>query len=179
MVKQVEQVNGNIATIEQQIKKNSESFQTELAVLKTLPGISDMIALTIISEIGVNMDVFPSHEHLASWVIICPGNNESAGKKKSGRTRRGNNYLKAALVQAAWAASRTKNTYFQSKFKALATRKGGKKAAIAIAHKILVACYHMLKKKVVFKELGAQYLEQLQAERKVKLRLPKIFSFSA
>lgn len=174
MVKQVEQVDNDIATIEEQIRKNSQSFQEELELLKTIHGISDMIALTIISEIGVDMEVFPSHEHLASWAAICPGNNESAGKKKSGRTRRGNNYLKAALVQAAWAASRIKNTYLQSKFKALATRKGGKKAAIAIAHKILTACYHMLKKKMPFNELGAQYLDQLQAERKVKYHIKRL-----
>jgi transposase len=174
MVKQVEQVDENIGRIEQQIKKNSEAFQVELELLKTVPGISDMIALTIISEIGVDMEVFPSHEHLASWAAICPGNNESAGKKKSGRTRRGNNYLKRALVQAAWAAFRTKNTYLQSKFKALATRKGGKKAAVAIAHKILVACYHILKKKVVFEELGEEYLEKQQAERKVKYHIKRL-----
>lgn len=174
MVKQVEEVDSNIAIIEEQIKNNSKPFQAELELLETIPGVSEMIALTIISEIGVDMEVFPSHEHLASWAAICPGNNESAGKKKSGRTRRGNNYLKAALVQAAWAASRTKNTYIQSKFKALATRKGGKKAAIAIAHKILVACYHMLKKKMPFDELGAQYLDQLQAQRKVKYHVKRL-----
>jgi transposase len=173
-VEQVEQVDKNITIIEEQIKKNSEPFNSELELLQTIPGISRTIAVTIISEIGVDMEVFPSHEHLASWAAICPGNNESAGKKKSGRTRRGNNYLKTALVQAAWAASRTNNTYLQSKFKAMVARKGGKKTAIAIAHKIIVACYHMLKKKVPFDELGAQYLDQLQAERKVKYHVKKL-----
>lgn len=174
MVQQVEQVDRNITIIEEQIKKDSEPFAWELELLQTIPGVSSTTAITIISEMGVNMEVFPTHEHLASWAAICPGNNESAGKKKSGRTRRGNNYLKTALVQAAWAASRTKGTYLQSKFKALVTRKGGKKAAIAISHKILVACYHMLKKKVPFDELGAQYLDQLQAERKVKYHIKKL-----
>lgn len=174
MVRQVEEADNNIIKIEKHISKDSECFKPEIELLETIHGISSTIAITIISEIGVNMAVFPSHEHLASWAAICPGNNESAGKKKSGRTRRGNNYLKTALLQAAWAASRTKNTYLQSKFKAMAIRKGGKKAAIAIGHKILVACYHMLKKKVPFDELGAQYLDQLQAERKVKYHVKKL-----
>jgi transposase len=174
MAKQVEQINNNIAEIEHQIDKDSEPFNLELELLQTIPGISRSAAVTVISEIGVNMEVFPSHEHLASWAALCPGNNESAGKKRSGRTRRGNNYLKTALVQAAWAASRTKNTYLQSKFKAMVVRKGGKKTAVAISHKILVACYHMLKKKVPFNELGAQYLDQLQAERRVKYYVKKL-----
>jgi transposase len=171
---QVKEREQQIISIDEEIKNHSKAFENELRLLQTIPGISEAIALVIISEIGVDMSQFPSHEKLASWAALCPGNNESAGKQKSGRTRRGNNYLKNALVQAAWAASRTKNTYLQSKYKALAARKSGKKAAIAIAHRILVASYYILRDKCEFKELGAQFLDQLQAERKVKYYVKRL-----
>lgn len=174
MALQVEQKEQQIVSIDKEIKKHSKIFERELGVLQTTPGVSEAIALVIISEIGVDMAQFPTHEKLASWAALCPENSESAGKQKSGRTRRGNNYLKSALVQAAWAASRTKNTYLQSKYRALAARKGGKKAAIAIAHRILVASYYMLRDKLEFKDLGAQFLDQLQAERKVKYYVKRL-----
>lgn len=174
MARQVEQRDKQLAEIDKEIKRHSTPFGKELQLLQTIPGVSETVALTIISEIGVDMNQFPSHEKLASWATLCPGNNESAGKKKSGRTRRGNNYLKTTLLQAAWAASRTKNTYLQSKYKALAARKGGKKAAVAIAHRILVAGYYMLKDKKEFKELGAQFLDQLQADRKAKYYVKRL-----
>lgn len=135
MALQIEQREQQMLNIDKEIRNHLTPFKKELILLQTIPGVSETIALTIISEIGVDMNRFPSHENLASWAALCPGNNESAGKQKSGRTRRGNNYLKGALVQAAWAASRSKNTYLQAKYKGLAARKGGKKAAIAIAHR--------------------------------------------
>jgi transposase len=174
MALQIDQQDKRLAEVDVEIKKHANPFENQLKLLQTIPGVSEMAALTIISEIGVDMNQFPSHEKLASWATLCPGNNESAGKKKSGRTRRGNNYLKTTLLQAAWAASRTKNTYFQAKYRALAARKGGKKAAIAIAHRILVAVYHMLKNDKEFQELGAQFLDQLQAARKVKYHVKRL-----
>ena len=171
---QVEKQEEWILNIDRELRVLSEVFDRELTLLQTIPGVSEMVALTVISEIGTDMNQFPSHEKLASWAAVCSGNNESAGKQKSGRTRRGNNYLKGALVQTAWAASRAKNTYLQAKYRALAARKGGKKAAIAIAHKILVSIYYMLKNNCEFKELGPKVLDQLQAERKVKYHVKRL-----
>lgn len=163
-----------ISKIEQEILLRSAPFTDELSLLCTIPGVSMITATVIISEIGVDMAHFPSHENLASWAALCPGNNESAGKIRSSRTRRGNNYLKSALIQAAWAASRKKDSYFQAKFRALVSRKGSKQAVTAIAHRILIACYHMLKRRCVFKELGPKFLDTLQAERKAKFYLKRL-----
>lgn len=163
-----------IVRIDQEIETHSKKFRQEVELLQTIPGISSQVALVIISEIGIDMNQFPTHERLASWATLCPGNNESAGKKKSSRTRRGNNYLKSTLIQSAWAASRTKNTYLQAKYRALAARKGGKKAAVAVAHRILTACYYILKKRCEYKELGAGFLDKLQSERKAKYHVKRL-----
>ncbi len=119
------------------------------------------------AEIGVDMDVFPSEHHLASHSGMCPGNNESAGKKKSSRTRQGNKHLKATLAELAWAAIHTKKSHYKAKYESMVARRGKKKALIAVGHKILCAVYHILKNKEPFKELGYEYL----AERKKKNRL--------
>src|SRR3972149_354938 len=106
------------------------------------------------------MSKFPSASHLSSWAGMSPGNNESAGKKKSGRTTSGDKWIKAGLVQCALSASRTKNTYFRDKYHRLAGRRGKKRGAIAIGHKILVIAYHILKDRIGYKELGADYLDR-------------------
>jgi transposase len=174
MIAHVGHLETTISQVEGDIINHSKPYEDEVELLTTIPGFSTTIATAIISEIGVDMSQFPTHSNLASWATVCPGNNESAGKQKSGRTRRGNNYLKGSLLQAAWAASRTKNTYLQSKYRAIAARKGSKKAAIAIAHKILVICYHMLKDKKEFHEIGSQFLDSLNAERKVKYHVQRL-----
>ena len=152
--------------IDKQLKENELMLDAEL--LATIPGVGKDGAAYIIAEIGNNMDQFPSEQHLASWAGMSPGSNESAGKKKSTRITHGDKYLKVLLVQFAWAATRTKGTYLRSKYDSLVGRRGKKRALIAVGHKILVAAYFILKNKVAYKELGAEYLQELKKGKQIK-----------
>jgi transposase len=160
----------------------SGPYQKELELLKTIPGVAEGIGIGIISEIGVNMEQFPSHKHLASWAGVSPGNNESAGKNKSGSITQGNKWLKTQLVEAGWAASRSKETYLSSKYRSLVKRKGPKKAIIALGHKILVSAYYILKELKSYKELGSRYVENTKKDKLIsfyKTQLAKLEENSA
>lgn len=148
-----------IADIEADMERYFAPYKEKEELLQTIPGVGPNAARIIIAEIGADMSVFPSASHLASWAGISPGNNESAGKKKSTRTTRGNKALKSVLVEAAWAASKTR-TYLGSKYWSIAGRKDKKRAVVAIGHKILVICYHVLQTGKPYSELGADYLEK-------------------
>ena len=119
------------------------------------------MAVVIIAELGVDMKVFGSSSHVSKWTGVCPGNNESAGKRKSGRSSKGNCPLKTALVEAARAAARAKGTHLREKFYRVESRRGSKRAAVTVAHKILVAVCHMLDKQVSYNDLGDLYLDKL------------------
>jgi hypothetical protein len=119
------------------------------------------------------MGQFASAAHLASWVGICPGNDESAGKRRSGRTTKGNRWLRVILVQCAWAASRSKGTYLQAMYKRLAARRGKKRALVAVGHRILEIVYNVLKKGQNYRELGADYLDKPEDKERLKQRLLK------
>jgi transposase len=133
--------------------------------LQTIPGVSQRVAETVLAEIGPRMEQFPSADHLASWAGMCPGNNESAGKRRSGRITKGNRWLKRILVQAAWAASHTKGTYLAAQYRRLAKRRGCKRALVAVGHTLLVIIYHVLKRGTTYAELGADFLERLEPAR--------------
>jgi transposase len=133
--------------------------------LATIPGIDVRAAESVLAEIGIDMEVFPSDGHLASWAGMCPGQHESAGKRQSGRTRKGNQWLRATLVQVAWAASRAKRTYLSAQYRRLAGRRGRKRALVAVGHTILVMIYHVLKEGTSYEELGADYFDRLDTER--------------
>ena len=139
-----------------------------LCLLVTIPGISRKTAEVVLAEVGTDMGRFETSEHLASWAGLCPGSNESAGKRMSGRTRRGDRWLRSALVQSAWAVSRAKQTYLQAHYRRLARRRGKKKALIAVAHTMLGMCYQVLKKGQSYQELGADYLDKLGPEQRTK-----------
>lgn len=125
-------------------------------------------ASVVIAEMGVNMDLFPTENHLSSWAGMSPGNNESAGKKKPGTTTHGNKFLKTMLTEFAWAAAKKKDTYLRAKYQSLVGRKGKKKTLVAVGHKILIMCYHILKYKVPYRELGATYLDVRKKDRITK-----------
>lgn len=165
-----------VAELDKQIDKLLEENQMTLDVelLSTIPGVDKNSAATIVAEIGNDMSQFPSEGHLASWAGISPGNNESAGKKKSGRTTHGDRWLKPMLVECAWGATRTKGTYFRSKYDSLVGRRGKKKALIAVGHKILIAAYFILKNKETYKELGGDYLDKMTKEKQIKRHLQKL-----
>ena len=133
-----------------------------ISLWTSMPGIRTTTAWSLVAEIGTNPEQFPQGSNLASWAGMCPGNNESAGRRKSGKTRRGNRWLRRALNQAAWAAARTKNTYLAARFHRLAARRGSKRAIVAIGHKILVLAHYMLQHNTPFRELGAEYYQRLR-----------------
>jgi transposase len=139
----------------------SGSLQTAVDLWKTIPGIDDLTASMLVAEIGPNMDQFPDAHHLASWAGLCPGNNESAGKRRSGKTRKGSVWLRRGLCQAAWASSRAKNTYLAALYRRMIARRGKKKTIVAVAHAMLIIAYHLLKRACVYQDLGADYFEQL------------------
>ena len=157
------------AQIDILLKENELVLDAEL--LATIPGVGKEAAAYILAEIGNDMSQFPDEQHLASWAGMSPGSNESAGKKKSARITHGDVHLKVILVQSSWAATRTKGTYLRSKYDSLAGRRGKKKALIAIGHKILIATYFILKNKVVYKELGAEYLQEQKKEKQISKHL--------
>ena len=152
-------VEKDLAKLEQHLQEKLQPYTTQQALLREIPGVDWTLAAVIIAELGVDMTVFQSVSQLASWAGVCPGNNESAGKRKSSRIPKGNVYLKTALVEAANAAARAKGTYLRDKFYRLKARRGYKRAAVAIAHKILVATYHMLSQQVSYNDLGDLYLD--------------------
>lgn len=136
-----------------------------ISLLVTVPGISWRIAQSVVAEIGTDMSRFPSASHLASWAGLSPGNYESAGKRKSGRTTKGNVWLQSDLVQAAWAAVRTKGSYPQAQYRRLSPRRGAKRAIVAVAHSLLVAIYAMFSRGEAYHDLGGDYFDRRDEER--------------
>jgi transposase len=136
-----------------------------VARLDAIPGVNQTTIENIIAEIGSGMGVFPDEHHLCSWCGVCPGNEESAGKRLRSRTRKGNRWLRRALAEAAWAASHVKGSYLSAQYRRLAGRRGRKRALMAVAHTLLVIIYHMLKDKVEYKDLGPGYFDRLEPER--------------
>ncbi|MGC9344919.1 MAG: IS110 family transposase [Bacteroidales bacterium] len=154
-----------IAEIDERLDAVMEPYNLERELLEMIPGVGREVAIAIIAEIGTDMSLFPDQKHLASWAGMSPGSNESAGKNKSGRTTHGNKNLRSALTEAGWAAAKTKNTYFSSKYKSLVGRRGKKKAIVALGHKILIASYFIIKDKVEYKELGEEYLNNFRKDK--------------
>jgi transposase len=171
---QLEFLEAQIAKLEAKIQDQVRDYQEAVGLCTTIPGIEELAAANLIAEIGVNMAQFPSAQHLASWAGICPGNHESAGKRLSGKPRKGSAWLRRSLCQAAWAASHTKETYLAARFRRLATRKGKKRAIVAVAHTILVSMYHMLKNKQTYRELGADFLDRRHAENVKRYLLKRL-----
>lgn len=157
----LESVEKDLEVLEQRMQQKLEPYTAQQALLDEIPGVDWTLAAVIIAELGVHMSVFDNVSQLASWAGVCPGNNESAGKRKSSRIPKGNVYLKSALVEAANSAAKAKGTYLRDKFYRLKARRGYKRAAVAIAHKILMAIYHMLSQQVSYNDLGDLYLDKL------------------
>ena len=159
-LRRVEAIEADLRALDERIEEKARPYQAQRRLLRQIPGVDDRIAVAIIAEIGIDMTVFGNAKRLAAWVGVCPGNHESAGKKKSTAARKGNIHLKTTLVQAAVCAARTKGSYDKDKYHRLKARRGARRAAMAIAHKILVAVFHRLDKTLPFKELGEAFLDQ-------------------
>ncbi|MEI9477445.1 MAG: IS110 family transposase [Deltaproteobacteria bacterium] len=143
-----------IEQISKEVENRMVPFLKEIELLKRILRVDQKTAELIVAEIGVDMNRFPTHPHLASWAGLCPGNNESAGKRKSGKTRKGDRWLKRGLMESSWAVGRTNDTYFSALYHRMARRRGKKKAVVAVAHTTLVIIYYMLKHKLPYRELG-------------------------
>ncbi len=161
----LEEVDKHIAKLDERIDSKLAPYHEHHVRLAQIPGVDRVLAAVMIAELGTDMTVFKSAGHLAAWAGVCPGNNESAGKKKKGTARKGNVHLMTALVEAAHGASRTKDSYFKDKFFRLKARRGYLRAAVAIAHKILKAVYIMLSTGTDYRELGAAYLDAVDSRR--------------
>jgi transposase len=165
MLMDLDQVDAKIARIEHEIEEQMRPFQHAVDAWMTVPGIKQRIAWTLVAEVGPSVDAFPSAADIVSWAGICPGNNKSAGKRKSGTTRAGNPWLRRALCEAAWAASKTKGTYLQAQFRRLAALRGPKRALVAVANSILTAGYYMLQRGTTYQELGTNYFDKRNVVR--------------
>jgi transposase len=163
-MQRIEQGEADLMELDRLIEEQLEPFRPQLQQLRTIPGVGRLTAATIIAEMGVEMTVFATAARAAAWAGVCPGNNESAGKRKSSRTRPGNRSLKTALVEAAQAGSRKKNSYYKAKYGQLRGRMNHKQAVVTIAHKILISAYHVLSGEP-YKDLGSNYLDQLNPKR--------------
>jgi transposase len=160
----IDYLDETIALLSARIEQVIGPFSRQVALLSTIPGVDRRTAEVLVAEVGADMGQFPSAAHLASWAGMCPGNNESAGKRGSGRTRKGSKWLRSALVEAAKAAARTKGSYFGAQYHRLKGRRGPGRATIAVGHSILVTAYHLLEGGVAFQDLGEGYFQQRQQQ---------------
>ncbi|MEW5867598.1 MAG: IS110 family transposase [Bacillota bacterium] len=165
--KQIERLN-------REVEERMRPFDQAVEAIDEIPGIGRRIAEEVLAETGTNMDRFPSAAHLASWAGLCPGNNESAGKRKSGRTRHGNPHLRQALVEAAQAAAHTKDTYLSAQYHRIAARRGAKRAAVAVAHSMIVIIYHMLREGTAYQDLGSNHFDELNRNATVRRAVKRL-----
>jgi transposase len=165
---QIDSLDETIARFDVAIQEACAPFEEAVERLDTIPGIARSAAEQIVGEIGTDMGRFPTAHHLAAWAGVAPGNHESGGKRLSGRIRQGNLALRRVLVQAAHAAAHTKDTYLSAQYHRLVGRRGKKRAAIAVAHSILVICYHLIARNETYKELGGNYFDQRKPEATVR-----------
>lgn len=170
----IDAIESSLSTLDEEIDRCLEPFRLQVNDLKTIPGVSDEIARVIIAEIGTDMSRFPSAAHLVSWAGLCPRSDESAGKRRSTRIRKGAPWLKTALVQSAWAASRKKDSHLRAKYLRLKYRRGAKKAAVAVAASILTSAYHMLANGEVYEELGYDHVDRRREQRVVNSMLKRL-----
>ncbi|WP_258360023.1 IS110 family transposase [Moorella sulfitireducens (nom. illeg.)] len=176
LLEHIDFLDQQINRLDQEIAEQMRPFEEELTLLETIPGVGRRTAEQILAEIGTDINRFPTAAHLASWAGMCPGNNKSADKRKSGRTTKGNKSLRSTLVSASHAAARAKETYLSAQYHRIAVRRGSKRAAVAVGHSILVIVYHILKSRQPYKELGANYFDCRKKEAVAKQAIKKLES---
>jgi transposase len=160
-----------IATLTREVEQRLAPFAQKTELLTTIDGVASRTAQVILAELGPDMSRFATDRHAASWTAICPGNHESAGKRKSGRARNGDPHLRAALIEGANAAIRTRDTYRRAQYEQVKRRRGHKRAIVAVAHSILIASYHILKNEVPYQDLGGDYFARRADPERLARRL--------
>jgi transposase len=177
LLRRLEELDAELADVDTRLNREMADHTDLIERLCTVPGIDRITAQVLIAELGTDMSQFPTAAHVASWAGLCPGNAESAGKRFSGKTRKGNRYLRRILVQSAWAAARTRDCFFGALFARIAHGHGAKKAAVAVAHRLLQVVYHLIKEGGVYRERGGDYFDHRNPTRtakKLKQRLERI-----
>jgi transposase len=168
----IDYLDETIASLSAEIEERLRPFERQLELLETIPGVGRLTAEVMLAEFGPDMSRFPSHRHAASWAAICPGHDESAGKRRSGKTRKGNRWLRTALIEAAnSAAGRTRGTYLNAQYLRLKSRRGHSKAIVAVAHSILVSAYHVLTEGRPYADLGSDYFARREDTEHLTRRL--------
>jgi transposase len=177
MLRHLDFLDKEISQLDKEVAERMRPFEETIRRLTEMPGMGQRNAEEVLAEIGTDMSRFPSANHLASWARMCPGNNESAGKRLSGRTGHANSWLRTALVEASWSASRTKDTYLSAQYHRIAPRRGKKKAIIAVGHTILVIIYHIIRDKTDYHDLGANYFDERNRSFVIQRAIRRIEQF--
>ena len=170
----VDYLDGTITRLSAEIAERLRPYAADMALLCSIAGIKQRAAEVLLAELGPDMGAWPDARHLCSWAALCPGNNQSGGKQRSGRTRQGNRWLKRVLVQAAWAAIRVKDGYLGAQFRRIAKRRGEQRALMAVAHSLLTIVYHALKQGTPYQELGASYFDRFDTDRQARYHLRRL-----
>lgn len=165
LLRHIDQLDQLIEELDGEVERRLRPFEEKLRRLDEIPGVGMRTAQVLLAELGGDMSRFPTAAHLASWAGICPGNHQSGGKRLSGKTRKGSPWLRAALVETAWSAVRTKQSYFRAQYARLKGRRGPKKAIVAVAHAILVTAYHILSRSTPYQDLGKDHFDRLDRNR--------------
>ena len=176
-LEQIDTFDRAIAEIDREVEANLDPFRSLIPVLTSMPGIGELAASVLLSEIGTDMSRFPTAGHLISWAGLCPKNDESAGKRRSTRMRKGAPWLKTTLIQCAWAGARKKGSYLQAQYHRIRARRGAKKAIGAVAASMLTAAYHMIKNGTFYQDLGAGHFERRIKPSQIKRLVAKLQSF--
>ena len=174
VIKHIKELTERINDMNKIIVEYMKEYKTNIKKLERIPGIGKITAQIILAEIGQDMTRFPTENHISSWAGVCPGNNESAGKRRSGKTRKGNKILKSTLVQCAKAASKNRNSFFYAQYQRICIRRGKNRATLAVAHSILISIYHMIKDDLDFIELGSDFYNQFNTEKNINSYLKKL-----
>lgn len=174
IIDHIDDLNRRIGELDKLVQEYMTEYEAAIEAIDEIPGIARRSAEVILAEIGLDMGRFPSAAHLCSWAGVCPGNYQSAGRRKHGKTTKGNSALKTILTQCAKSARTAKNSYFSAQYQRIATRRGKNRATLAVAHSILIAIYHILKNKAAFHDLGADYYDSFNRDRKINSYLKRL-----
>ena len=174
IIDHIDDLNRRIGELDKLVQEYMTEYEAAIEAIDEIPGIARRSAEVILAEIGLDMGRFPSAAHLCSWAGVCPGNYQSAGRRKHGKTTKGNSALKTILTQCAKSARTAKNSYFSAQYQRIAARRGKNRATLAVAHSILITIYHILKNKAAFHDLGADYYDSFNRDRKIKSYLKRL-----